>query len=49
MDLPSQARLVHRGRLDKPSPGEPLRYTARGISVAESKVPWRGLRVTMEV
>ena len=47
-DLPAQARLVHRGGSFKSTPAE-LRCTARGNSLPESKIAWRGFRVAMEV
>jgi formylglycine-generating enzyme required for sulfatase activity len=47
-DLPAQARLVHRGGSYKSQPGE-LRCSARGSAVPDSKIPWRGFRVAMEV
>ena len=46
--LPAQARLVHRGGSFKSTPDE-LRCTARGNSLPESKIAWRGFRVAMKV
>ena len=43
-----QARLVHRGGSYKSQPGE-LRCSARGNATPDSKIPWRGFRVAMEV
>jgi formylglycine-generating enzyme required for sulfatase activity len=47
-DLPPQARLVHRGGSYKSQPVE-LRRSARGSAAPDSKIPWRGFRVAMEV
>ena len=47
-DLPAQARLVHRGGSYKSQPGE-LRCSARGSAAPDSRIPWRGFRVAMEV
>ena len=47
-DLPAQARLVHRGGSYKSQPDE-LRCSARGSAAPDSRIPWRGFRVAMEV
>jgi formylglycine-generating enzyme required for sulfatase activity len=47
-DLPPQGRLVHRGGSIK-SDRAYLRCTARGNSLADSNVAWRGLRVAMTI
>jgi formylglycine-generating enzyme required for sulfatase activity len=47
-DLPAQARLVHRGGSYKSQPAE-LRCSARGSAAPDSRIPWRGFRVAMEV
>jgi formylglycine-generating enzyme required for sulfatase activity len=48
VDLPAQARLVHRGGSYKSQPDE-LRCSARGSAAPDSRIPWRGFRVAMEV
>ncbi len=47
-DLPAQARMVHRGGSYKSQPAE-LRCSGRGSAPHDSKIPWRGFRVAMEV
>ncbi len=47
-DLPVQARMVHRGGSYKSRPAE-LRCTARRGAAPDSKVPWRGFRVAMQI
>jgi formylglycine-generating enzyme required for sulfatase activity len=47
-NLPAQARLVHRGGSYKSQPGE-LRCSARGSAAPDSRIPWRGFRVAIEV
>ena len=47
-ELPPQGRLVHRGGSFKSAPAD-LRCTARGNSLADSKVAWRGFRVAMTI
>lgn len=47
-NLPVQARLVHRGGSFKSAPAD-LRCTARGNSLASSKIAWRGFRVAMMI
>jgi iron(II)-dependent oxidoreductase len=47
-ELPVRARLVHRGGSFRSAPTG-VRCTARGNSLSDSKVAWRGLRVAMTI
>jgi formylglycine-generating enzyme required for sulfatase activity len=47
-ELPPLARMVHRGGSYQSRPAE-MRCSARGSGVPDSRIPWRGFRVAMQV